>query len=87
MRAHVMLPDELVEEIDKVVGRRKRSRFVEEAIREKLRRGAILSALKETAGILSAEKYSEWETPDKVAAWVRESRQHDMDWPRRPERG
>lgn len=87
MRAHVVLPDDLVEEIDNAVGRRKRSRFVEEAIREKLRRAAVLSALKETAGILSADKHAPWETPGKAAAWVRESRQHDVERLRRPERG
>jgi len=83
VRTHVVLPDRLIEEIDGTVGKRKRSRFVEEAIREKLKRGALLKALKETAGILSPEEYPEWETSDKAAAWIRESRRHDEERLRR----
>ncbi|OGO40091.1 MAG: hypothetical protein A2147_06940 [Chloroflexi bacterium RBG_16_57_8] len=55
---------------------------MEEAIREKLRREALLKALKDTAGILPAEEYPEWETSDKTATWVRESRR--IQWHRRP---
>jgi hypothetical protein len=79
LRTHVILPDKLLEEIDSVVGKRKRSRFVEEAIREKLKRGSLLKALKETCGVLPPEEYPEWETPEKTAAWVRESRRRDSD--------
>lgn len=86
MRTHIILPDRLIEEIDSLVGKRKRSRFVEEAIREKLKRGALLKALKETAGILPPEEYPEWETSDKAAAWVRESRQRDTARQREPRR-
>ena len=79
MRTHLVLPDRLIEEIDGTVGKRKRSRFVEEAIREKLRREALLRALRETAGILPAAEYPEWETSEKGAAWVRESRRRDAE--------
>ena len=43
MRTHMVLPDELVESIDSLVGKRKRSRFVQEAIREKLRRETLIA--------------------------------------------
>lgn len=82
MRTHVVLPEGLVEGIDKLVGRRKRSRFVEEAVREKLRREALGRALEAAAGILSAEEYPEWDTPEKVSAWVRKLRREDEE--RRP---
>lgn len=77
LRAHIILPDRLVEEIDGVVGKRKRSHFVEQAVREKLKRESLLKALKETAGMLPADEYPEWETSEKVAAWVRKSRLQD----------
>jgi hypothetical protein len=77
MRTHVILPDKLIAEIDSLVGKRKRSRFVEEAIREKLKRKSLLKALTETAGVLPAGEYPQWETTEKTAAWVRESRQRD----------
>jgi metal-responsive CopG/Arc/MetJ family transcriptional regulator len=74
MRTHVILPDELVEAIDKEAGKGKRSQFIEEAIREKLRIDTLRSALKATAGAFSAEDHPHWDTPEKVAAWVRDSR-------------
>jgi metal-responsive CopG/Arc/MetJ family transcriptional regulator len=87
MRTHIILSDELVEEIDNLVGKRKRSRFVEEAITEKLRRGAMLRALKETAGVLMAEEHPEWDTSEKVMKWVKESRQGDVKRLRRERNG
>lgn len=75
MRTHVILPEDLVKSVDAHAGKGKRSKFIEEAVREKLRIEVLLSALKETAGILSAEDHPEWETSEQVAAWVRESRQ------------
>ena len=76
MRMHVVLPDDLVKAVDALAGKGKRSRFIEDAVREKLRTEALLVALQETAGMLSADEHPEWATPEKVAAWVRESRQH-----------
>ncbi len=74
MRAHIVLPDDLVERVDQLVGKRRRSAFVTEAIRERLRREQLLRALKESAGILKEEDYPEWGTPAKVARWVRKIR-------------
>ena len=74
MRTHVILPEELVKAVDAHAGKGKRSQFFEEAVREKLRKEVLLAALKETAGILSAEDHPEWGTSEQVAAWVRESR-------------
>ncbi len=74
MRAHVVLPDDLVDEIDRLVGKRRRSAFIAEAARDRVRREGLLRALKETAGILKAEDYPEWATPAKVARWVRKIR-------------
>jgi metal-responsive CopG/Arc/MetJ family transcriptional regulator len=76
MRTHVILPTELVEEVDRLVGTRKRSRFVEEAIRSHLRRERMATALRQTAGSLKGD-YPEWETPEKVSEWVANSRRED----------
>ncbi len=86
MRTHVVLPEDLVNEIDDLVGKRKRSRFVEEAIREKLKKTAIADALRDTAGIVSEKNHPEWETSKQVAQWVRESRRLDMERLARPGR-
>lgn len=79
MRTHVVLAEELVRAIDALVGKGKRSRFIEEAAREKLRREALLYALEETAGVLAAEEHPQWATPECVASWVRESRKQADD--------
>jgi metal-responsive CopG/Arc/MetJ family transcriptional regulator len=76
MRTHVILPVELVAEVDRLVGARRRSRFVEEAIRGQLRREKMATALRESAGSLKGD-YPEWETPEKVSAWVAERRRED----------
>ena len=74
MRAHVVLPDDLVEAIDRLVGKRRRSAFIAEAARDRVRREGLLRSLKATAGVLKAEDYPEWATPAKVARWVRKIR-------------
>jgi hypothetical protein len=77
MRTHVVLPTELVAEVDRVAGARRRSRFVEVAIREHLRRMRLSMALRETAGALKDEDYPDWDTPEKTSAWVRDRRKED----------
>ena len=77
MRTHVILPEDLVRAVDKEAGKGKRSKFIEEAVREKLRIDALHAALEATAGALSAKDHPHWDTPEKVAAWVRESRRQD----------
>jgi metal-responsive CopG/Arc/MetJ family transcriptional regulator len=76
-RAHLILPDELLDQVDRIAGPRRRSAFVEAAVREKLAREVLGSALREAAGILDLANYPEWETPEKVAAWVRAGRRAD----------
>ncbi len=87
MRAHVVLPEELVKAVDALAGNRKRSRFVEEAVRDKLKKERLLSALKDSAGTLSAEDYPHWDTPEQVASWVRELRRESDQRLERFDRG
>jgi metal-responsive CopG/Arc/MetJ family transcriptional regulator len=74
MRTHVILPEDLVKSVDDLAGKGKRSQFIEEAIREKVRIDTLLAALEATAGAFSAKDHPHWDTPEKVASWVRESR-------------
>jgi metal-responsive CopG/Arc/MetJ family transcriptional regulator len=60
--------------VDDLAGKGKRSQFIEEAIREKVRVDTLRAALKATAGMLSAEDHPEWATSEKTASWVKESR-------------
>jgi metal-responsive CopG/Arc/MetJ family transcriptional regulator len=77
MRAHIILDNAIVKDIDNLVGKRKRSRFIAEAVCAKLRHLKLLTAVKETAGMLSDEDHPEWKTSEDVANWVRESRKRD----------
>ena len=71
MRTHVVLPDDVVEGVDELVGKRGRSRFIAEAAREKLRRERLIRVLDETAGSLDLSRHPEWATDEGVATWVR----------------
>lgn len=77
MRTHIILGDKLVKDIDNLVGKRRRSRFIAEAVCAKLHQVKLLAALKETAGILSDEEHPEWKTSEDVANWIRDSRKRD----------
>lgn len=79
VRTHVVFPKDLVEEVDRLVGQRKRSEFVTEAVEEKVARERLGRALEASAGILAGESYPEWETPEKVSAWVRKLRSVDYE--------
>jgi hypothetical protein len=71
------MPVELIEEIDAQVGPRKRSRFVQEAVEEKLRRQRLQTSLAEMAGSLADVDIPGWETPEAAAEWVRALRRGD----------
>lgn len=73
-RTHVILPADLLEAIDRRVGPRSRSRFLEEAAREKLARQELKDALEATAGIASSERYPHWRDLDSIKEWVRKTR-------------
>jgi hypothetical protein len=73
-RAHIVMPAELVEEIDARVGPRKRSQFVQEAVEEKLRRQRLQASLAEMAGSLADFDIPGWETSEAAVEWVRAQR-------------
>ncbi len=77
VRTHIVVPEALIHEVDRLAGKRKRSRFVEEAIREKLARVTLSDALASSAGVLSADDYPEWRTSEEASAWVKAGRQED----------
>jgi metal-responsive CopG/Arc/MetJ family transcriptional regulator len=59
-RTHVVIPDELLAEIDQVVGQRGRSRFLEAAGREKLDRLALEESKRGTGGTAQDGGYRPW---------------------------
>lgn len=86
MRAHMILPDELIAEVDSLVGPRKRSHFVAEAVADKLRRERLMAAAEAAAGSLVGVDIPGWETSDSAHEWVRRGRREadrrleEMGW-------
>jgi hypothetical protein len=72
MRTNLLLPRELVEEVDRYAGPRGRSRYVAEALVERLRRDRLREVVKRTAG--AWRDHPDFPTAEAVAAWVRERR-------------
>ena len=78
-RTNLLLPDDLVREVDRVAGPRGRSRYVAEAVEHQLRRDRLRKAFESTFGALDPADHPEWSTPEKVEAWVRERRAEETD--------
>jgi hypothetical protein len=76
-RTHVVMSDEVLEAIDHKVGQRSRSRFLEEAAREKLARLDLEDALDSTRGIAKGTKYRHWRSRSDAEKWVRSGRKSD----------
>jgi hypothetical protein len=75
-RTHVVMADDVLEAVDQLVGQRGRSRFLEEAAREKLTRVGLEAALRATAGVIRTAHHPEWQDRAATAAWVSELREH-----------
>ena len=71
-RTHIVLPQELVAEIDSVVGPRGRSAFLVETARAELRRRRLLAFLQSSEPILLDENHPELASGN--SAWVRKLR-------------
>ena len=76
-RTHVILSDEVIQAIDEKVGQRGRSRFLDEAAREKLGRLELEDAIRTGAGILKDRDYPHWRDTQSVKEWVRSVRRED----------
>lgn len=67
-RTNLTLPDELMHEVDELAGPRGRSRYVAEAVAQRVRRDRLGRAIRESAGILKGTPHAM--TPDQVVDWV-----------------
>ena len=74
-KAHLVIPHEVLEEVDKIAGKRKRSLFITEATREKLERELFLRTLEETKGAWTDKNHPDLRTSRDLDHYVREKRQ------------
>ena len=76
---NLSLPADLVRDLDAVAGKGNRSAFVEEVVRKAIKREQLRRAIERSSGILKAEDYPYWSTPEKILEWVREARAEETD--------
>ncbi|MGH2747969.1 MAG: hypothetical protein ACRDKB_08610 [Actinomycetota bacterium] len=74
MRLHISLEDELVAELDRRVGRRRRSAFIAASLRQALDDARRWEDIEAALGALEDAGH-EWD--DDPAAWVRAQRRED----------
>lgn len=74
MRTHVIIPEDILSSIDKLVGTRNRSKFLTEAAKKELKRLKLIQAFHEVAGSLKDVDIPGWETSKSAARWVHDIR-------------
>ncbi len=76
-RTNLTLPQDLLSEVDELAGPRGRSRYVAEAVAQRVKRDKLGKAIRETAGIMVGSPYQM--SRDGVTAWVEELRSEVTD--------
>jgi hypothetical protein len=74
-RTHIVIPEPLVNEIDRVVGKRGRSQFLMQAAEKELRRLQQIKALERASGAWKDKDHPELK--GDAARWVRELRKEN----------
>ena len=65
-RTNLTLPQDLMQEVDALAGPRGRSRYVAEAVAQRVKRDKLGRAIRETAGIMVGKPG--WMSPDEYEA-------------------
>ncbi len=76
-RTNVTLPATLLAQVDRLAGARGRSRYVAEAVAQRVRRDALGAAIRETAGAMVGRPG--WMSPDEVVNWVDDLRSEETE--------
>jgi hypothetical protein len=76
-RTNVTLPASLLMQVDRLAGPRGRSRYVAEAVAQRVRRDALGAAIRETAGVMVGRRG--WMNPDEVTRWVDDLRSEETE--------
>ena len=76
-RTNLTLPQDLLSEVDELAGPRGRSRYVAEAVAQRVKRDKLGKAIRETAGIMVGSPG--WMSPDEVVSWVDFLRSEETD--------
>lgn len=77
VRTNLLLPADLVDQLDRVAGPRGRSRYVAAAVRDRLLRDQRIADIRAAAGIW--RDHPLFPTSEAVVEWVRELRREETD--------
>ena len=78
-KVHLTFPPKIIVEIDNLVGKRGRSKFVSEAAKEKISREKFLKALKECAGAWKSENHPNLPSSKDVVKFVEKIRKESEE--------
>jgi metal-responsive CopG/Arc/MetJ family transcriptional regulator len=73
-KAHLVFPQNILEEVDQIAGKRKRSLFIVKATQEKLERERFLKTLDETKGAWADKHHAQLRTERDMEQYLREKR-------------
>jgi metal-responsive CopG/Arc/MetJ family transcriptional regulator len=76
-RTNLTLPEELMRAVDDLAGPRGRSRYVAEAVAQRVKRDRLGRAIRESAGVLQGTALEM--SREQVTAWVDELRSEESD--------
>ena len=76
-RTNLTLPESLLREVDALAGPRGRSRYVAEAVAQRLKRDRLLRAIEDTAGVLRGTRHAM--SREEVTEWVDDLRAEETD--------
>jgi metal-responsive CopG/Arc/MetJ family transcriptional regulator len=76
-RTNLTLPKDLMDEVDELAGPRGRSRYVAEAVAQRVKRDKLGKAIRDTAGILVGTPYQM--NRDQVTEWIEFLRTEETD--------
>lgn len=79
METNIVLSEDLVKEVDRVAGRRKRNEFIEAAVKTRLEREAELAALREAVRRFKGDGAPWWSTPELTDEWLQATRNNDEE--------
>ena len=74
VKTHIMIPEGILSDVDQVAGPRKRSRFIVEAIEEKLRHERFAAALRAGAGAWKEANHPDLKTQKGVNRYLTRQR-------------
>ena len=77
VRTNVTLPASVLEQVDRIAGERGRSRYVAEAVAQRVRRDELGAAIRETAGVMVGRPG--WMSPEEVDGMLDELRSDDSE--------